>query len=96
MDPDLENVIRQALADAKAVGKDYLSQTEGAVRTVRQARPDLTALDALVAVDLVRMPGFLSVGLQDAAVDPTYSDKPYISSFSINHFGRKPSSYCLP
>ncbi len=28
MDPDLENVIRQALTDAKAAGKDYLSQTD--------------------------------------------------------------------
>ncbi len=54
MDPDLENVIRQALADAKAAGKDYLSQTEKAVRAVRQARPDMTASDALVAVNLVR------------------------------------------
>ena len=35
MDPDLANVIRQALADAKAAGKDYLSQTEEAIRTVR-------------------------------------------------------------
>ncbi len=28
MDPDLENVIRQALGVAKAAGKDHLSQTE--------------------------------------------------------------------
>ncbi len=35
MDPDLANIIRQALADAKAAGKDYLSQTEEAIRTVR-------------------------------------------------------------
>ncbi len=54
MDPDLENVIRQALADAQAAGKDYLSQTQEAVRPVRQARPDMTASDALVAVNLVR------------------------------------------
>ncbi len=54
MDPDFENVIRQALADAAAAGKDYLSQTEEAVRTVWQARPDMTALDALAAVNLVR------------------------------------------
>ena len=54
MDPDLENVIRQALADAKAAGKDYLSQTEEAVRAVLQARPDMTASDALMAVNLVR------------------------------------------
>jgi len=28
MDPDLENVIRQALEIAKAAGKDHMSQTE--------------------------------------------------------------------
>ena len=54
MDPDLENVIRQALADAKDAGKDYLTQTEEAVRLVRQARPDMTVSDALAAVNLVR------------------------------------------
>ena len=36
MDPDLENVIRQALADARTAGQDYLSQTELAVRAVLQ------------------------------------------------------------
>ena len=54
MDPDLENVIRQALEDALAAGKDHLSQTEHAVRTVQRARPDMTASDALAAVNLVR------------------------------------------
>ncbi len=54
MDPDLENVIRQALADAKAAGKDYLSQTEEAVRAVQQARGDMPASDALVAVNMVQ------------------------------------------
>ncbi len=54
MDPDLENVIRQALADAEDAGRDYLSQTEVAVRAVLQARPDMTASDALTAVNLVR------------------------------------------
>ena len=29
MDPDLENVIRQTLPDAKAAGKDHLSQSDG-------------------------------------------------------------------
>ncbi len=42
MDPDLENVIRQALADAQAAGEDYLSQTEEAVRAVLQVRLDMT------------------------------------------------------
>ncbi len=54
MDPGLENVIRQALGDALAAGKDHLSQTELAVRAVQRARPDMTASDALVAVKLVR------------------------------------------
>ncbi len=54
MDPDLENVIRQALADAQAAGKDYQGQTEIAVKAVLQARPDMTGSDALVAVSLVR------------------------------------------
>ncbi len=54
MDPDLENVIRQALADANDAGKDYLTQTETAVRAVLQARPDMTASDALMAVNMVR------------------------------------------
>jgi hypothetical protein len=54
MDPDLENVIRQALWDAQAAGKDHISQIELAVQTVQRARPDMTASDALAAVNLVR------------------------------------------
>ncbi len=54
MDPDLENVIRQALAAAQAAGRDHLAQTETAVRAVLQARPDMTASEALTAVNLVR------------------------------------------
>ncbi len=52
MDPDLENVIRQVLADAKAAGRDHVAQTEQAVRAVLQARPDMTTSDALTAVNL--------------------------------------------
>ncbi len=54
MDLDLENVIRQALGDALAAGRDHLSQTELAVRAVQRVRPDMTASDALAAVNLVR------------------------------------------
>ncbi len=54
MDADLENVIRQALADAQAAGKDDMSQTVFAVQAVQRARPDMTASDALAAVNLVR------------------------------------------
>ena len=53
MDPGFENVIRQALADAEAAGRDYLGQTEEAVRAVLQARPNMTASDALAAVNQV-------------------------------------------
>ena len=42
MDPDLENVIRQALADAEAAGRDHVAQTEQAVRAVLQARRNMT------------------------------------------------------
>ncbi len=51
MGPGLENVIRQALGDALAAGRDHLSQTELAVRAVQRARPDMTASDALAAVN---------------------------------------------
>ncbi len=53
MDPDLENVIRQALIDAKAAGKDHMGQTELAVQAVQRARPDMTASVALTAVNLM-------------------------------------------
>ncbi len=54
MDPDLETVIRQALEDAFAAGKDYFAQTEEAVRAVLKVRPDMTAPEALTAVEVVR------------------------------------------
>ncbi len=40
--------------DAKATGWDHLSQTELTVRAVLCARFDMTAPDALAAVNLVR------------------------------------------
>ena len=54
MDSDLENVIRQALADAAAAGRDHLGQTELAVQAVLRARPDMTASEALAVVGLAR------------------------------------------
>ncbi len=54
MVPDLENVIRQALGDALAAGKDHMGQTVLAVQAVQRARPDMTASDALAAVNLVQ------------------------------------------
>ncbi len=52
--PDLENVIRQALEDALAAGKDHTNQTWLAVQAVQRARPDMTISDALAAVNLVQ------------------------------------------
>ena len=54
MDPELENVVQQALADALAVGRDHMGQTVLAVQAVQQARPNMTAADALAAVNLVQ------------------------------------------
>ncbi len=50
MDAELENIIRRALADARTAGRDYLTQTEEAVRAGHEARPDLTASDVLAQV----------------------------------------------
>ncbi len=54
LDETVGRIIRQALDDARAKGRDYLTQTQVAVEAVRQARPDMTASDALAAVELVR------------------------------------------
>ncbi len=56
MDPDLENVIRQALEDAQAAGKDHMGQTVLAVQAVQQARPDMTPADAVAVVNRMRRP----------------------------------------
>ncbi len=50
MDAGLENIIRRALADARADGRDHLTQTEEAVRAGREVRPDLTASEILATV----------------------------------------------
>ncbi len=54
MDPDLEKIIRQALEDAQAAGKDHNSQTWLAVQAVQRARPDMNPSEALAAVNLAR------------------------------------------
>lgn len=54
MDEDLANIICRALAEAKAAGRDHTAQTEYAVRRVLELRHDMTASDALNAVNLVR------------------------------------------
>jgi hypothetical protein len=50
----LERIIRCVLEEARARGRDELTQNQVVVEAVRQARPDMTASDALAAVELVR------------------------------------------
>ncbi len=50
----LECFIRRTLEEAWAKGRDHLTQTELAVRAVCEARPDMTASEALATVELVR------------------------------------------
>ena len=50
MDQSLERIIRRTLDEARAKGRDFLSQTEVAVRAVRQVRPDMTASEVLAIV----------------------------------------------
>ncbi len=54
MDKSIERIIRRVLEEARAKGRDHLTQTELAVRAVCQARPDMTASEALAAVEMVR------------------------------------------
>ncbi len=54
MDSSIERIIRRVLQEARGKGRDHLTQTELAVRAVCQARPDMTASDALVLVNMVR------------------------------------------
>ena len=50
----LERIVLRTLEDVRARGQDYLAQTELAVKAVCQARPDMTASDALAAASGVR------------------------------------------
>ncbi len=54
LDKSVERIICRVLEEARAKGRDYLTQTEIAVRAVCEARPDMTASDALAAVEMVR------------------------------------------
>jgi len=54
MDESLGRIIRRALEEARATGRDHLTQTEQAVRAVLNSRPDMTASEALSLVELVR------------------------------------------
>ncbi len=54
VDRHLLRVIRRTILDAKLSGKDYPTQNEVSVHTVRRNRPDMTASEAVALVNLVR------------------------------------------
>jgi len=54
MDETVKRIIRRALEEAWAKGRDHLTQTQLAVKAVHQARPDMTASEILAAVHLVQ------------------------------------------
>ena len=56
MDSDLENITRQAIEEATAAGYDHMAQTVLAVQAIQQARPNITAADALAVVNRMRRP----------------------------------------
>ncbi len=53
-DRHLDRVIHRTICIAKLAGENYTIQNELAVRTVRRMKPDMTASEALAAVDLAR------------------------------------------
>ncbi len=54
MDQSLDRIIRRVLEEARAKGRDHMTQTEEAVRAVCEAHPDRRTSDALVAVNMMR------------------------------------------
>jgi hypothetical protein len=54
MEQDLTALIRRALAEARAAGADYLTQTDRTVRAVLRAFPEVTASKAPMQVNRVR------------------------------------------
>ena len=51
---DLIRPVRRAIQEARAGGRDYLGQSEHAVRIVLRVRPDMSLSDASTAVNEIR------------------------------------------
>ena len=51
---DLIRPVRQAIQEARAGGRDYLGQSEHAVRVVLTVRPDMSLSDASSVVNEIR------------------------------------------
>ncbi len=47
-------IIRRAHEEARAKGRGELTQAQATIEAARQVRPDMTASDALAAVNMVR------------------------------------------
>ena len=54
MDETVDRIIRRALDDARAIGLDSVAQNVEAIEAVRRVRPDLSPLDAIVLLKLIR------------------------------------------
>jgi hypothetical protein len=50
MNSDLENVVRQTLANARAAGQDHWTQIQEAARMIAEVRCDITESEALAMV----------------------------------------------
>ena len=53
-DDDLASIVARAITEARDKGLDHIGQTEHAVGAVLAVRPDMTASDALEAVNRLR------------------------------------------
>ena len=51
---DLIRLVRRAIEEARNAGRDYLGQSDFAVRMVLRVRPDMSASEASKAVDVIR------------------------------------------
>ena len=51
---DLIRPVRQAIQEAREGGRDYLGQSEHAVRVVLRVRPDMSQSDASTVVNEIR------------------------------------------
>ena len=54
MDEDLLRIARRVFEDSQSHHHDYLAATEAAVCKIRSARPDVTASEALSALNIAR------------------------------------------
>ncbi|MBM3513442.1 MAG: hypothetical protein FJX59_06975 [Alphaproteobacteria bacterium] len=54
---DLRGIVSRTLGQARAMGRDHLTQTRAAAHAVTSVRPDLKFTDAMVAVGRLQASG---------------------------------------